>query len=151
MPAEPWQADVLGRQAGKPMRIEHVAIWSGDVDRLKNFYVTWFDASAGERYVNPKTGFESYFLGFTGGARLELMQRPDVTAASPPVARGLAHLALVVGDEAAVDTLTARLAADGHRVVGRPRRTGDGYYESVIHDPDGNTIELVAEREVAKP
>jgi lactoylglutathione lyase len=25
-----------------------------------------------------------------------------------------------------------------------PRRTGDGYYESVVVDPDGNRIEIIA-------
>ncbi|MEM9301336.1 MAG: VOC family protein [Pseudomonadota bacterium] len=129
------------------MQIEHVAIWCGDIDRLKGFYETWFGAIAGERYVNAKTGLESYFLSFTGGARLELMQRPDVTdRASPAVPRGLAHLALVVGIEGAVDALTVELAQHGHRVAGQPRRTGDGYYESVVLDPEGNRVELVAER-----
>jgi lactoylglutathione lyase len=41
-----------------------------------------------------------------------------------------------------VDTLTERLRADGYRVVGEPRTTGDGYYESVVLDLDGNRIEI---------
>jgi hypothetical protein len=28
------------------------------------------------------------------------------------------------------------------RIVGGPRRSGDGYYESVVIDPDGNRIEI---------
>ena len=41
-----------------------------------------------------------------------------------------------------MNELTRRLAADGYRVLGGPRRTGDGYYESAVLDPDGNRIEL---------
>jgi lactoylglutathione lyase len=77
------------------------------------------------------------------------MRRPDVPrdTADPLAQRtGIIHLAFVVGDEAAVDDLTERLKADGLRVVDGPRRTGDGYYESVVLDPDGNRLELTATR-----
>jgi lactoylglutathione lyase len=43
-----------------------------------------------------------------------------------------------------VDLLTRRLRTDGFLVVDGPRRTGDGYYESVVLDPDGNRLELTA-------
>jgi lactoylglutathione lyase len=29
-------------------------------------------------------------------------------------------------------------------LLGEPRRTGDGYYESVILDPEGNRIEITS-------
>jgi lactoylglutathione lyase len=57
-------------------------------------------------------------------------------------AQGLIHFAVSLGSEAAVDELTARLAAEGVRVLDGPRRTGDGYYESTVLDPDGNRLEL---------
>ena len=41
-----------------------------------------------------------------------------------------------------VDALTGRLQSDGYRVTGLPRWTGDGFYESVILDPDGNRVEI---------
>src|SRR5690606_12354770 len=52
------------------MKIEHVAIWTTDLVTLRDFYVHYFDAVAGDRYVNPRTRFESYFLSFKEGARL---------------------------------------------------------------------------------
>ncbi|MFB6230001.1 MAG: VOC family protein [Salinibacter sp.] len=47
-----------------------------------------------------------------------------------------------VGSEQVVDQLTEMFRQDGHEVVGGPRRTGDGYYESVVLDPDGNPVEI---------
>ncbi len=138
------------------MKIEHLALWTVDLERMRDFYIRHFHAEAGPRYRNEKTGFESYFLGFEEGARLEIMQRPDIgrraespaaNTARPAQTAGYAHLALCVGDTQAVDELTARLQASGVTVLSAPRWTGDGYYESVIADPDGNHIELVARPE----
>jgi lactoylglutathione lyase len=126
------------------MRLEHFAVWTPDLERLRAFYERYFDAVAGGRYHNPAKRFSSYFLEFGGGARLELMHRADLfDDADPAMERlGYAHLAIAVGSEAAVDALTERFRGDGHRIAGEPRRTGDGYYESVVLDPDGNRIEI---------
>ena len=43
-----------------------------------------------------------------------------------------------------VDELTLRLENDGYPVLDGSRRTGDGYYESVALDPEGNRIEITA-------
>ena len=129
------------------MRIEHVAVWTHDLDRLREFYERWFGAVAGERYERPETAYASYFLEFEDGARLELMSRPDIPATrDSPHAQftGLIHLAFELGSEDRVDALTAELEAAGVEVVDGPRRTGDGYYESSVLDPDGNRIELAA-------
>lgn len=129
------------------IHLEHVALWTSDVDRLTAFYVRFFDACAGAPYANPDKGFASRFLTFGSGARLEIMSTtalPLVHAAAGAQRFGLTHLALCVGREADVDRLTECLRADGHRVVDEPRRTGDGYYESVVLDPDGNRLELTA-------
>jgi lactoylglutathione lyase len=127
------------------MRIEHIAVWTHDVERLREFYERYFGATAGPVYENPDNRFRSYFLGFSGGARLELMQMPEIPATLDDPLRqftGFIHIAISVGTETAVDALTERLRADGHRVLDGPRRTGDGYYESTVQDPDGNRIEL---------
>jgi lactoylglutathione lyase len=131
------------------MHIEHVAIWARDLETLRAFYERHFGARSGPPYENRSKRFRSYFLSFASGARLELMHRPDVPhdGSDPGTQRtGLVHLAFVVGDEADVDTLTRRLADEGHRVIDGPRRTGDGYYESVVLDPEGNRVELAARR-----
>jgi len=127
------------------MRIEHVAIWTTDLARCCEFYASYFGATAGPVYRNSAKGFESCFLSFAGGARLEAMTTTSLSLAehSPGIQRlGLTHLAISVGSERIVDELTQRLRSDGIAVVDGPRRTGDGYYESVIIDPDGNRIEI---------
>ncbi|HYO68570.1 MAG TPA: VOC family protein [Archangium sp.] len=126
------------------MRIEHVALWTKDIERLRSFYETYFQASAGPRYVNERKHFTSYFLSFASGARLELMTVPNLVApgatGTPPT--GYAHLALSVGSQEAVDALAERFRRDGHPVLDGPRRTGDGYYECVVLDPEGNRLEI---------
>jgi lactoylglutathione lyase len=125
------------------MRIEHVAMWVRDLEGARSFYVDVLGGSAGEKYRNPKTGFESIFVGFEGGVKLELMSREDVGPAERSVEReGLCHLALALGSEAGVDGWTERLRARGVVVVSAPRWTGDGKYESVVLDPEGNRLEL---------
>ena len=127
------------------MHIEHIAIWTNNLEELKSFYQTYFQARAGEKYMNPDKGFESYFLAFVSGARLELMRMPGIPESRNDIDdqfTGYIHLAISVGSEQEVDSLTARLRQDGYRVVGKPRRTGDGYYESVVLDPDGNRVEI---------
>jgi len=127
------------------MRIEHLAIWTHDIERLKSFYEKYFNAQAGTKYTNAQKGFESYFLTFDSGARLEIM-RMDAIPASKNDPReqftGLIHLAVSTGSEQAVDALTERLRTDGFPMLDGPRRTGDGYYESVVLDPDGNRVEI---------
>ena len=126
------------------VRIEHVALWVRDLEAVAAFYARWFGARMGERYENPRKGFASRFLEFDGGARLEVMTRADVEARGDGERLGLAHVAMVVGNEAAVDALAARFAAEGIAVIDGPRRTGDGYYECVVPDPEGNRVEVTA-------
>jgi lactoylglutathione lyase len=126
------------------VRIEHVAVWTHDLERLRDFYARWFGARAGARYENAATGFSSYFLAFESGARLELMRMDAIPDGPGAQTIGLAHIAVSVGSEARVDELTAALAGAGDTVLDAPRRTGDGYYESVVLDPDGNSLELTA-------
>ena len=125
-------------------RLEHVALWVRDVDRVTAFYAYYFDARVGELYENPRKGFHSRFLAFDSGARLEVMARSDVATRGAAESLGFAHVAIAIGDEAAVNALAARLRADGIAVLDGPRRTGDGYYECVVLDPEGNRVEVIA-------
>lgn len=127
------------------MKIEHVAMWVRDLEAMRSFYQTYFNATSNDKYVNSNKGFSSYFLSFDKGARLEIMHNDAIpTTADDPMAQftGLIHIAMSVGTEQEVDALTARLANDGYNVVDGPRRTGDGYYESVVFDPEGNRLEI---------
>ncbi|MBO5104285.1 MAG: VOC family protein [Ruminococcus sp.] len=125
------------------MKIEHVAMYVEDLERAKDFFVKYFNAVPNDIYHNKKTDFRSYFLTFDGGARLEIMNRPQITRSSEKSERtGYSHIALSVGSAENVDRLTAELKADGYTVVSEPRTTGDGYYESCIVGFEGNLIEI---------
>jgi len=126
------------------MKIQHIAIWTKDLEALKMFYETYFQALAGRKYINPNTHFESYFLNFSSGARIEIMQMPDILASSKTVDAkyfGYAHIAISVGSKKQVNQSTDLLEKNGVLIVSKPRTTGDGNYESVVMDPDGNKIE----------
>jgi lactoylglutathione lyase len=127
------------------MHIAHLALWAKDLENLKAFYERYFSAQASTKYINGQKHFQSYFLTFTSGARLELMSRPDTSSMAPQPGQerlGYAHLAMSVGSASAVDALTMRLVNEGYQRPDGPRWTGDGYYESVILDPEGNRIEI---------
>jgi len=64
------------------MKIEHIAIWVSDLENMKAFYQKYFHVTAGEMYINPKKNFESYFLSFESGCRLEIMKMPDIPAST---------------------------------------------------------------------
>lgn len=127
------------------MKIEHLAIWVKDLEVMRIFYEKYFEAISNEKYTNRKKGFESYFLTFEEGARLELMKMPSIPDNENDVYRqfmGLTHFAMSVGSASKVDELTEQLRADGYEIIGEPRTTGDGYYESVVLDPEQNRIEI---------
>lgn len=128
------------------MKIEHVAIWTTDLEKLRSFYETYFSAACGPKYHNMATRFESYFLSFQDGARLEIMSNPDVDKNCDKVEAcgGYAHFAFSLPSPEAVNRLTETMRNQGIPIVSGPRYTGDGYYESCVLDPDGNRIELVA-------
>lgn len=137
------------RNSGYPtqenMKIEHIAMWVKDIEGQKSFYEKYFDARAGAIYVNTKKNFTSYFLTFADGPRLELMHRPDVPNNANDVHdqyTGLIHFAVSTGSKERVDALTNQMKDDGFEILDGPRTTGDGYYESVVLDPEGNRIEL---------
>ena len=127
-------------------RLEHVALWVRDIEGVAAFYARYFGARVGTLYENPRKGFQSRFLEFDAGARLEIMARGDVHTRGAAEVLGFAHVAIAIGDEAAVDALAVRFRAEGVTLVDGPRRTGDGYYECVVLDPEGNRVEVTAGR-----
>lgn len=126
------------------MKLHHIAIWTFRLEEMKDFYVRFFGGKSNEKYVNPKKGFESYFISFGEGADLELMSRTDVQHTPIEENRlGLTHFAFNFCGREEVLQFTERMRAEGYTIAGEPRTSGDGYFESVILDPDGNRIECV--------
>ncbi|MCD6596333.1 MAG: VOC family protein [Bacteroidales bacterium] len=127
------------------MKIEHLAIWVKDLERMKLFYETYFHGKSGELYVNHKKNFRSYFVSFDEGCRLELMNNPAIPVSLNDISKqhkGIIHFAISVGSKEKVDSLTDKLRKDGYKIAGEPRTTGDGCYESLILDPENNRIEI---------
>ena len=128
------------------MIIEHLAIWTQNLEALKDYYVQYFGAQPNDKYTNVQKQFQSYFLSFASGARLELMSRPDIPAnANDPVSAqylGLIHFAFGVDTMAEVNQKVEELRAAGFPILSGPRKTGDGYYEFETLDPDNNRIEV---------
>lgn len=125
------------------MKINHIALYVNDLEKTRDFFVTYFGAISNEGYRNPRTDFCSYFLSFENGSQLELMTKSDLTDSGDFLNRfGYAHIAFSVGSREVVDSLTCKLQTDGYCVLSGPRTTGDGYYESCIAGPEGNLIEL---------
>ena len=125
------------------MKIEHIAMYVNDLESVRDFFVKYFDAVSNEGYHNISKNFRSYFLNFEDGARLEIMNKPQMADDEKLVNRtGYAHLAFSVGSREKVDSLTERLKEDGYEVISGPRTTGDGYYESCIIGIEDNQIEI---------
>jgi lactoylglutathione lyase len=128
------------------MVLEHVAIWTNQLEALKNFYVKYFGGQCNDKYTNHQKGFESYFLTFNSGARLEIMQMQGIPGNRNDTVNkqhlGIIHLAFGVDTMAEVDLKAAQLQADGFPVLKGPRKTGDEYYEFETLDPDNNRLEV---------
>ncbi|MCM1524890.1 MAG: VOC family protein [Ruminococcus sp.] len=125
------------------MKVEHIAIYVNDLARAKEFFIKYFNASANGDYHNKNTNFRSCFLSFDGGARIELMNRPDMRDLKKDTKRtGYAHIAFSVGSREKVAELTREIKCGGYEVLSEPRTTGDGYYESCIVGIEDNLIEI---------
>ncbi len=125
------------------MKIEHVAMYVNELEKARDFFVKYLDGRSNDGYHNKNTGFRSYFISFDDGARLEIMNKPELEDPEKTAKRtGYIHIAFSVGSRDEVDRLTGLLAADGYEVLSGPRVTGDGYYESCIVAIEGNQIEI---------
>ena len=125
------------------MRIEHIAMYVNDLEAARDFFIKYLNAVSNDGYHNKDTGFRSYFVSFDDGARIEIMNKPDMDDVNKSLNRtGYAHIAFSVGSSSEVDRLTKLLSEDGFEIISGPRITGDGYYESCIVAVEGNQIEI---------
>ncbi len=128
------------------MKLDHVAIWTDKLETLKDYYMKYFGGIPNEKYTNEKKQFNSYFLTFESGTRLEIMTIPyirdKITNLSAAQYMGITHLAFSVDTKEEVDEKAKQLLGDGHKIINGPRITGDGYYEFETLDPDFNRLEV---------
>ena len=125
------------------MKIEHIAMYVKDLETVKDFFVKYLGAVSNDGYHNVKTGFRSYFLSFSDGARLEIMNKPGMTDRRKELVQaGYIHIAFSVGSKEKVNKLTNQIKNDGYKIISEPRTTGDGYYESCIIGIEENLIEI---------
>lgn len=126
------------------MKIDHLAIWTNHLEEMKDFYTKFFKMTSKEKYYNASKEFSSYFLAYENGARIELMHKPGIRVLQEKLVTelGLAHFAISLGNKKAVDELTENIRSNGFKVIGEPRVSGNGYYESIIADPEGNLVEI---------
>lgn len=125
------------------MKIEHIAMYVNDLESVKKFFERYMGAVSNGLYHNEKTGFKSYFLTFGDGARLEIMNKPNMEDAEKALSRtGYIHIAFSAGTKEKVDLLTDQMKEDGYEIISGPRVTGDGYYESCVVAIEGNQIEI---------
>lgn len=134
------------------MPIAHIALYCSNLEGMKTFFETHFQAVAGSRYHNPSRHFSSYFLQFPPlsaqeescqpSCRLELMCQADVQQPRPSSCLGYAHLALSLGSREAVLAKTKELTDAGYPLLSGPRLTGDGYFESCLQGPENLLLEL---------
>jgi lactoylglutathione lyase len=128
------------------MILEHIAIFTDKLEVLKNFYTKYFGGKPNKKYINKEKQFQSYFLTFTSGARLEIMSKPNIPDNANDTInlqhKGLIHLAFAMETMKEVDEKARLLAQDGYKILNGPRKTGDGYYEFETLDPDNNRIEV---------
>jgi lactoylglutathione lyase len=128
------------------MTIDHIAIWTDNLESMKEYYLKYFEGTASNKYVNDITGFSSYFISFKSGARLEIMSKPGIpdNLNDTVVAqhKGIIHIAFQVDTMIEIVLKAEQLRADGFKLVSGPRKTGDGYYEFETLDPDNNRLEV---------
>ena len=127
------------------MKIAHVALWTCNLDAQVVFWQEVFGGQSNERYLSKnRPGFASHFISLSEGPTIELMALPELDDAPVnPEFVGWAHIAITVGNVSEVDAMAQKAQANGC-LLSAARWTGDGFYEAVIADPDGNRIELVA-------
>jgi sirohydrochlorin cobaltochelatase len=118
------------------MGLRHAALECTDLERSLVFY-------------RRKLGFESYFVGDSDWAMLQLgdtyLSLVPVKAVAAIEKRGSheTHLGLVYSSRTDIDELHARLTLDGEK-VSKLDLHRDGSYGFYLADPDGNSLECIS-------
>jgi len=127
------------------MKLDHIAIWTNQLEVLKDFYERFFDGKAGELYEDATANIVCCYVYFPEGSKLELLQAPQLRERHYPKkdrVQGYTHLAFDVGSKEKVDTITAEIEKAGYEIEAPARMITKWFYESAIFDPDGNIVEI---------
>lgn len=131
------------------MQLHHTAIWVSNLEKIKAYYIKFFQATSNQKYVNPDTGFTSYFLSFESGSQLEIMHRADIPENANDTVKqhkGYIHLSFLMDSREAVEAKAKELQEAGYPILRGPRLTGDGYYEFETLDPEWNRLEVMSNK-----
>ena len=131
------------------MQLHHTAIWVSNLEKIKAYYIKFFQATSNQKYVNPDTGFTSYFLSFESGSQLEIMHRADIPENANDTVKqhkGYIRLSFLVDSREAVEAKAKELQEAGYPILRGPRLTGDGYYEFETLDPEWNRLEVMSNK-----
>lgn len=129
--------------------LEHVALVTNDMERLRDFYVRHFGGTA-EHWGSENSAHRLCFISFgEGTTRLELESGTPagVIEGDREKVVGIAHLAFQVDSKEELHEKTRELAEAGHPQRTPPTAYGTEFYESSFWDPDGNIVELTVSKE----
>jgi lactoylglutathione lyase len=126
------------------MNIEHIGVVVSDLEKMKSFYESFFGGKSGNRYKNASKNFQSYFIEFDEGCRLELMKcLPDSNFEKGENTRGINHFTYEVSSQEEVDNKFRTASGFDVKIVENPRWSGLGDYVGTLLDPEGNKIEIL--------
>lgn len=122
------------------MEVIHTAIWTSDLDRMKEFFIDEIGLTHSHDFVG-EDGVTNYYVGGEDGATIQLKYDPDADISVDP--SGLAHIAISVDDS---EGLAHELAEnpDCQIVVG-PKEVHDGISQkriAFVEGPDDYVVEL---------
>lgn len=107
------------------MRISIVGMFVKDLEKAKDFFVSYFGAQVHAVYNEEQNGFYSYILKFDEGPKLELMTKPEIVdEKKDPNRTGFVHICLKVDSRETLDEITERFKADGYQILYEPATVG---------------------------
>ena len=122
--------------------LDHIALVTDDIERLKEFYTRYFDGAAEPNWTDGTA--EICFINFENGTKIELQKKehPERIDKDREKIYGIAHLAFLAKSRTEVREKTKRLIDAGIALRSQPTAYGEDFFESSFFDPDGNVVEL---------
>ncbi len=115
--------------------IEHVAIFSHDTKKLKEWY---------ERVLGFKTVFSNgkgtYFLKATESGMIELVQTEKLTDVFDDEISGIRHIALTVDS---FDQMVEKIRSEKVTIIAEPDSQASSVRTFFFRDPDGNVLHFI--------